>query len=104
MSVNDGDIFVNYGQVNDVEDVLRDASNSVSMIVDEVQSAVAPLVASWLGQSQDTYSQVQAKWNADMGDMQSVLTKYAPTLEQMKVNYGNNDNNLALQWSAIPGS
>ena len=33
--------------------------------------------------------------------MQSVLSQYAPTLDEMKVNYGNTDNNLALQWSSI---
>src|ERR1700722_18739786 len=101
MSMSDGDIYVNYGQVNDVEDVLQASTNAVSRILDEINSAVGPLVASWQGSSQDAYSQVQAKWNADTQDMQAVLSKYAPTLDEMKVNYGNTDNNLAMQWSGI---
>jgi WXG100 family type VII secretion target len=99
--MSDGDIFVNYGGVNDVEDVLQDCTNAVSRIIDEIQSAVSPMVATWEGSSQEAYGQVQTKWNADTQDMQSLLSQYAPTLDEMKVNYGTTDNNLALQWSGI---
>ena len=99
--MSDGDIYVNYGSVSDVEDVLQGATSAVSRILDEINSAVGPLIASWQGSSQDAYSQVQAKWNADTQDMQTLLSQYAPTLDEMKVNYGNTDNNLALQWSSI---
>jgi WXG100 family type VII secretion target len=99
--MSDGDIFVSYGGVNDVEDVLNDATNAVSRIIDEIQSAVGPMVSTWEGSSQDAYSQIQQKWNSDTQDMQSLLSQYAPTLDEMKVNYGTTDNNLALQWSGI---
>jgi 6 kDa early secretory antigenic target len=101
MSANDGDIFVNYGRVNDVEDVLRDCDNAVGRVLDEINTAVGPLVASWEGSSQDAYHQIQQKWNSDTQDMQNILQKYAPTLEEMKINYGTTDNSLALQWSGI---
>jgi WXG100 family type VII secretion target len=99
--MSDGDIYVNYGSVNDVKDVLSDATNAVSQILDSINQTVGPLVASWQGSSQDAYSQIQAKWNSDTQDMQSLLSQYAPTLDEMSVNYGNTDNNLALQWSSI---
>jgi WXG100 family type VII secretion target len=99
--MSDGDIYVNYGSVNDVEDVLSAATNAVSRILDEINGQVGPLVSSWQGSSQDAYTQVQTKWNSDTQDMQSLLSQYAPTLDEMKVNYGNTDNNLALQWSSI---
>jgi early secretory antigenic target protein ESAT-6 len=99
--MSDGDIYVNYGSVNDVEDVLNDATNAVSQILDQIQQTVGPLVATWQGSSQEAYSQVQTKWNSDVQDMQATLSQYAPTLDEIKVNYGNTDNNLALQWSSI---
>jgi WXG100 family type VII secretion target len=99
--MSDGDIYVNYGSVNDVEDALQAATNAVSRILDQINSAVGPLVSSWQGSSQDAYSQIQAKWNSDTTDMQTLLSQYAPTLDEMKTNYGNTDNNLALQWSQI---
>jgi hypothetical protein len=33
--------------------------------------------------------------------MQACLAKYAPTLDEMKLNYSNTDNSLALSWSQI---
>jgi WXG100 family type VII secretion target len=99
--MSDGDIYVNYGSVNDVEDVLQSCTSAVQSVLDEIMSAVGPLTASWQGSSLDAYTQVQAKWTSDTTDMQSLLSQYAPTLDEMKVNYGNTDNNLALQWSSI---
>jgi len=101
MSTNPGDIYVNYGAVANVEDVLSASDKAVGQILDEVNTAIQPMLNSWHGSSQDTYRQIQAKWNSDLTDMQSVLSQYAPTLDEMKVNYGTTDNNLALQWSQI---
>ncbi len=101
MSINDGDIHVDYGRVNDVEDVLRDCDNAIGQILDEIKTAVGPLMASWQGSSQDVYQHVQAKWEADALDMQNILSQYAPVLEEMKINYRTTDNDLALQWSGI---
>ncbi len=99
--MSDGDIYVDYGRVNDVEDVLNGCTRAVGSIIDEINSAVGPMVSTWQGSSQDVYSQVQTKWNADTADMQNILSNYAPTLDEMKINYGTTDNNLALQWSQI---
>jgi WXG100 family type VII secretion target len=99
--MGDGDIFVNYGGVQDVEDALQDCDKAVGQILDQVNTAIQPMMSSWQGSSQEAYGQVQTKWNSDLSDMQNVLAQYAPTLDEMKINYGTTDNNLALQWSQI---
>ncbi len=99
--MGDGDIFVNYGAVADVEDVLKACDSAVGQILDNVNTAIRPMMNSWQGSSVDAYGQCQTKWNSDLTDMQTVLNKYAPTLDEMKINYGTTDNNLALQWSQI---
>jgi 6 kDa early secretory antigenic target len=101
MSSNPGDIYVDYGSVGNVEDVLSACDKAVGQILDEVNTAIQPMLNSWQGSSQDAYRQIQAKWNSDLEDMNRILSQYAPTLDEMKVNYGNTDNNLALQWSQI---
>lgn len=101
MSNNPGDIYVNYGSVANVEDVLSACDKAVGQILDQVNTAIQPMLHSWQGSSVDAYHQIQAKWNSDLQDMNNILSRYAPTLDEMKVNYGNTDNNLALQWSAI---
>jgi WXG100 family type VII secretion target len=99
--MSQGDIYVDYGGVANVEDVLKSCDQAVQTVLDEVNTAIQPMLHSWQGSSQDAYTQIQAKWNQDLGDMQTVLNKYAPTLDEMKINYGTTDNNLALQWSQI---
>ena len=99
--MSDGDIFVNYGGVQDVEDALQDCDKAVGQILDQVNTAIQPMMSSWQGSSQEVYGQVQTKWNSDLSDMQNVLSQYAPTLDEMKISYGTTDNNLALQWSQI---
>jgi WXG100 family type VII secretion target len=102
MTSSDGDyIHVNYGQVNDVYDALQDADNAISQVLSNLQDVIQPLQASWLGISQDEYTMVQARWNQDMGDMSTTLANSRATLEEMSINYGTTDNNLALQWQDI---
>ena len=101
MSTNEGDIYVNYGNVGNVEDALQDANQQINAVLANLADMVQTLRATWAGVSEDEYIMVQNRWNADTADMQNVLVKYNSTLSEMSYNYGNTDNNLAIQWSEI---
>jgi len=101
MSINEGDIYVNYGHVDNVEQALNDADNAIQRVLNQLQDVINPLRATWSGVSEDEYIQVQTRWNNDVGDMSNILNKYNATLSEMKINYGNTDNNLALSWASI---
>ncbi|HEY2579882.1 MAG TPA: WXG100 family type VII secretion target [Streptosporangiaceae bacterium] len=94
-------IFVNYGNVTNVGQALADANNAIGRVIQELQDIINPLQATWSGASQSEYTAIQARWNADTGDMSALLSRYGSTLDEMSINYGTTDNNLALQWSAI---
>ena len=101
MSVSDNEIFVNYGNVSNVGDVLADADRAVQSVLDQLQDVINSLRSSWSGASESEYLVAQARWNNDITAMQNLLVKYNSTLAEMTGNYGNTDNNLALQWGAI---
>jgi WXG100 family type VII secretion target len=101
VSANEGDIYVNYGHVSNVEDALADADKQINAVLANLNDMVGSLRATWAGVSEEEYTAVQARWNSDTADMQNVLAKYNSTLSEMSYNYGNTDNNLALQWSEI---
>jgi WXG100 family type VII secretion target len=103
VSSDDGYIHVNYGQVNDVYDALQKATQSIEMVLQELETAIQPLTAVWAGVSQDEYHMVQARWTQDIADMTGTLAANAATLDEMKINYGNTDNNLAFGWQGILG-
>ena len=101
MAASDSQIYVDYGQVNNVHQALQDADMAIQRVLGQLEDVINPLRASWSGASEAEYTTVQARWNNDLTQMNSLLSQYGSTLDDMTVNYGNTDNNLALQWSSI---
>lgn len=101
MSASEGDIYVNYGHVTNVEEALQDADKAINMVLTELEDAVQPLRATWDGASEEAYKYIMSVWQSNTADMQNILAKYNTTLSEMSYNYGNTDSNLALQWSEI---
>ncbi len=61
MSINEGDIYVNYGHVDNVEQALNDADNAIQRVLNQLQDVINPLRATWSGVSEDEYIQVQTR-------------------------------------------
>jgi WXG100 family type VII secretion target len=101
MAVSDGQIYVDYGQVNNVYQALEDADNAIQQALAQLQDVINPLRASWSGASEAEYEIVQARWIDDTNQMNSLLGQYRNTLDEMTINYGTTDNKLALSWSSI---
>jgi len=101
MSSNEGDIYVNYGHVGNVEQALQGADKAISAVLSELEDMVQPLRATWDGASEEMYKYIMGVWQSNTNDMQNILAKYNTTLSEMSYNYGNTDSNLALQWSEI---
>jgi WXG100 family type VII secretion target len=100
--MSDGNnIYVNYGSVNNVYQALEDADQSISKVLAQLEDVINPLRATWSGASEEEYTVVQARWNSDIGQMSGLLTQYRSTLDEMTINYGNTDNNLAMSWASI---
>src|SRR5260370_38676634 len=96
MSQNRGDIYSNYRCFTNVVDVLQTSTRAVGQILDEINTAIQPMMASWEGSSVQAYTQVQTVWNQKTTDMQNVLSQYGPVLDEMKDNYATTANNHAL--------
>ena len=101
MSVSGDDIYVNYPNVFNMQDVLNAADNSINMVLGELYDAINPLQATWSGASATEYGNLQTRWTNDVNSMQGLLGTYASTLDEMTVNYSSTDNNLAMQWGDI---
>src|SRR5258708_7231390 len=101
MAASDGQIYVDYGHVGNVLQALQDADNAIQRVLTQLQDVINPLRASWSGASEAEYTTVQNRWNNDIGQMNGLLSQYASTLDDITINYGTTDNNLALQWGSI---
>jgi WXG100 family type VII secretion target len=101
MSVSDNEIYVNYGTVSNVGQALADADAAIQRVLAELADTINPLRATWSGASEAEYVGVQNRWDNDIAAMNALLSRYGNTLDEMTVNYGTTDNNLALQWASI---
>jgi early secretory antigenic target protein ESAT-6 len=100
-SSSDGYIYVNYGHVENVEQALQDATQQIGAVLENLQSVISGLQASWSGVSETEYEAVQARWTSDMNQMNGILSQYSNTLSAMKLNTWNTDKGLEIAWSQI---
>jgi WXG100 family type VII secretion target len=101
VNYDDGNVYVNYGQVENVEQALTDATRAIGDVLEELQQTISTLQGSWSGVSQKEYIACQTRWNGDMVSMSAILAKYNITLGNMKTNTWNTDQGLAFQWQQI---
>jgi early secretory antigenic target protein ESAT-6 len=99
MAISDGQIYVDYGNVSNVYQSLEEADAQIQQVLTQLEDVINPLRATWSGASETEYAQVQARWNSDIGAMNSLLASYRNTLDEMSNNYGTTDNHCALQWT-----
>lgn len=100
-SYDDGNVYMNYAQVENVEEALTDATQSIGQVLEELQTTIGTLQGSWSGASETEYTAAQTRWNSDMAQMGAILSKYNVTLGNMKYNTSNTDQGLAMQWQQI---
>jgi WXG100 family type VII secretion target len=101
MTIDPNQIYVNYSQINNVEEDLGSAFGKIQVVLQNLEAQIQPLQATWSGASQSEYAMVQARWNADLTAMGNLLQTYTSALSEITLNYGTTDNNLASQWADI---
>jgi WXG100 family type VII secretion target len=96
------EIYINYAGVQNFEEALQQADQAIGTLLDDISQTVqTQLNPTWLGVSATAFGDCQGRWNADMGNMQAILSQFAPTLSQIRENYFNTDHNLAIQWENL---
>lgn len=96
-----GTIHVNYSGVTDVSEALTAATAAIRELLNELESALAPLRATWDGNTRDQYDIKKAAWDGACDNMSVVLGGAVQTLDEMAHNYSHTDLNLAFQWSEL---
>jgi WXG100 family type VII secretion target len=101
MTADPNSIYVNYDQIDNVQDELQFADQKIQQLLNDLNEQIQPLRATWSGASEAEYQAVQNRWNADLANMSALLAKYSGVLSEITLNYGQTDNNLAGQWAAL---
>jgi len=97
----DGQIFVNYQGVNDVSQVLVDATSAIQQMLNEIEQELQPMQASWTGEARDQYAIKKQQWDAAAANMSEILKGGVGTLDDMAHNYNHTDLNIGFRWSQL---
>jgi len=98
---HEGYIEVHYNDVDNVGEALHAGTIAIRRMLDDLETAIAPLKASWIGVSRDAYDTAKTQWDAAVTDMNLLLRNCRNTLEDMSYNYKRTDLDLAISWAGI---
>jgi WXG100 family type VII secretion target len=101
MTTDPNSIYVDYNQIDNVQEELAFANQTVSQLLTDLNNDISPLRATWSGASDDEYTMVQNAWNTDLANMNNLLPQYNNVLGEITLNYASTDNNLAAQWAGL---
>jgi early secretory antigenic target protein ESAT-6 len=88
MSVNPAQVIALAGQI-------RQGSTGIKSTLDNLESEVGKLRASWGGEAQVSYDNAQRKWSQTLGEMQALLTQIATKTEGIAGTYTQSDQTSA---------
>ena len=97
------DITVYYSGVDNAGEALAAGTKAIQSVLQELDTMLNSVKAEWYGNSAETYTQLQQQWNTRAEDMNHKLSQAHVNLGDIRQNYSNTDNSLALSWTEIGG-
>lgn len=80
-------IVVNYAALQTASDDIKDTTNQVNGILDQLKSDLGPLVESWEGEAQASYRQKQDQWDQAADDLNRVLASIGTAVQDALTRY-----------------
>ena len=90
-----GSISVRPEQVIALAGQIRNGSSGIRTRLDELESKVGALRASWDGEAQVAYDQAQAQWNQSINRLNELLQQIAGKTEEIAQGYVSTDKSAA---------
>jgi early secretory antigenic target protein ESAT-6 len=90
---------VNPAQVSALAGQIRQGSTGIKSTLDNLESEVGKLRASWGGEAQVSYDTAQRKWSQTLGEMQALLTQIAGKTEEISGQYVQSDSSSAQRFA-----
>lgn len=88
MSVRPEQVIALAGQI-------RNGANGIKSELDQLESAVGKLRASWSGEAQTSYDEAQRKWTQSLQNLNTLLEQISSKTEQISQGYTSTDKSAA---------
>ncbi|KAA0021487.1 WXG100 family type VII secretion target [Antrihabitans cavernicola] len=88
----------NFASISALADALNGQSSQISARHDELQNYVNGLKASWDGNAQNAFADVQRRWDEAQFEMNDVLRQISATARNAGEDMHNTENRAASSW------
>lgn len=93
-----GQILVNFQTISQASQDVRTTANNIRRQLDELESGVKKIAATWEGSAQEAYQAKQNEWDQRASSMQQTLEAIAKALDSAAQNYQATESKNAQIW------
>lgn len=86
-------------RVHEIAGQVRSESQQIASDLDHLEKRINALRGKWSGESQAAYTQAQARWSAQLSEMQQLLATVASKTEEIASGYTATDKSAAQLFS-----
>ena len=97
--MDDGYTRVQFGSLSQAEADFASAYSSLQSTISTLEGQLNAHLAAWTGDAQAAYHAAQAKWNAAMADMATVLNQLGVVVGDANANYQGTERANTGIWS-----
>jgi 6 kDa early secretory antigenic target len=97
MSSGSGEIFVQYGALEEGEAQIKAISGRIEQKLQDLKARLARI--NWEGQDQQAYQAYQHQWDAAVADLNQVLAQTGTLVGQAHGNYRSTETTNAGMWN-----
>lgn len=94
-----GHILVNFQTISQASSDVRQGASRIRQQLDDLESAVKKVSATWEGAAQEGYQQKQREWDQRAASLQQTLEQIAKALDVAAQNYQSTESKNASMWS-----
>jgi early secretory antigenic target protein ESAT-6 len=93
------EIHVDFGSLQAGAAGIRTNYSKLTGTLEQLESDLAPMVASWSGAAQESYLQCKKQWEDAATALAQVLSNIGSAVEQAHENYVNAENAAQKNWA-----
>jgi early secretory antigenic target protein ESAT-6 len=98
---NGSPILVDYNQLTAAEVAMAASQRQIAAALAELNSDLAPLLATWEGDGKQAYLRQQTKWNTAADELNRTLAAVHVTVGEANRRYLVTDQRVAAAWSGL---
>ncbi|WP_030483918.1 WXG100 family type VII secretion target [Nocardioides aequoreus] len=97
--MNTGNLKVQFGSLEAASADIAGSANKLEARIDQLESELAPMRASWEGEAQAAYIACKAKWDQGMRDIKLLLGEIGTAVATSNADYQATEKANAGRWA-----